>query len=190
MRTVAVLIAVALLPGIASAGAGLQAAADDLASARDTAQAVADEVTSLERRLAGLRSEQEQLQSKVGRLEADLSQLEGLIHDYDLAVAAARERFVARAVEAYKSGPATDLDVLLSTESMTELASVAQTMSHTAELDDASLEELVAARGRASEAQEELVEEGTIFLQPSRRPTRWASRSKRISFTARSGWRS
>lgn len=158
--------AIALCLTTVTAAAGLQAAtaADDLPSVRERAQAVADEVTALERRLAALHGDRQRLQGEIDRLSVSISKLEGVIHDHDAAAAAAHERFVARAVEAYKSGPATDLDVLLSADSMADLASVSHAMNRTAELDAESLERLIAARDRAEQAQEQLAEQKQRLL--------------------------
>ncbi len=142
-----------------TATAGVQAAPrPDLGSLKQRAQAIADEVTALELQLAELRDERDELQEEMDALALDISRLEGSIHDYDLAFAAARDRLVARMVEAYKRGPSSDLDLLLSADSITEAASIAQSATRAAEIDARRLDELISARVRAQQAQEELAD--------------------------------
>lgn len=157
-RFVRALLAAALLAAGVTA-AGHPAGASDLTELRARAQSVADEVTALEQRLASLHDERARLAKEAEDTTAEIGVLELQIHDATQAVDAAEARYTARAVEAYKSGTTgAELEMMLSTDDLGELMTIQQAAAGSAADDAASLDDLVAAKNRAEEAQDRLDE--------------------------------
>jgi peptidoglycan hydrolase CwlO-like protein len=147
------LIAAVLLAG--GAVAVRPAGAADLDTLRARAQAIADEVTALEGRLVGLEDESTRLAAEIEEADTDIGLLELEIHDTEAALAAAESRFVARAVEAYKSSSTgTQLEMMLSTNDLGQLLTLAKTNANAAATDEHALLELRAAKQEAEAAQE------------------------------------
>jgi rare lipoprotein A len=148
----------ALLAGvfvvITAALAPAPAAATDIETLRRRAQGVADEVTAMSRRLAELERRRDALAAEVAEADRALAELELRAHGARTAYAAARRRYVASAVEVYKEGPSARLALLLSADSVAELAATARATTEVAELDLEALDELLAAGADAARAQE------------------------------------
>lgn len=140
------------------------AVATDLDELRRQAQAIADEVTSLEHRRAGYLAKSGRLQTRIVGVTADIGVLENEIHDANAAVAEAREIYIARAVEAYKTGSTTRLALLLSADSLGELLTIAEATSAAGEIEGAAVAELEAARVKVESAQARLDERKQSLL--------------------------
>ena len=145
----ALLIAAALVP---------PAMATDLEELRRQAQTLADEVSALERDRAGLVAEEDELGTRITRVTAEIGVLETEIHDADAAVSEARDLYVQRAVEAYKSGSVTRLALLLSADSLGELLTMAEATITAGEIEGRALEDLIGARTQVETAQTRLDE--------------------------------
>lgn len=147
------LLALALLLGV-GAVAGRPAGAASLDELRARAQSVADEVTALERRLAGLDERKAQLADRIEAVTAEIGVLELEIHDTNAALIAAEDRYSERAVEAYKSGSTgAELEMMLSAKDLGQLLTLEQASASSAEDDEQSLHDLLAAKADAEEAQ-------------------------------------
>ena len=134
------------------------AAATDIADLRSEAQQVGDEITSMGERLDELQERQAALSAEIAATDAEVSALEyetsETEDDYDQAL----ERFEARAIETYKGGTSAELSMLLSAETLTQIETVAHALEKAAELDEAALDDLVAAKTEAAEAQSALTD--------------------------------
>jgi rare lipoprotein A len=156
-RTVRALIAASLLA--AGAVAVRPAQASDLDDLRARAQAMADDVTALEHRLAWLEDEDARLDEAIDDANADIGVLELEIHDTEAELAEAEDLFVARAVEAYKStSTGTDLEMMLSTNDLGQMLTLAKANANAAATDEQALLELRAAKERAEDAQDRIDE--------------------------------
>ena len=150
--TLRALGAAALL--VAALSATRPATAEDLETLRSRAQSIADEVTGLEHRLADLDSKRSLLDAEVTEASKSIAHLQIEIEDAEGAYRTASERFVERAVEAYKGGGSTTrVALLLSARDLGDFFMLAQATSHQAELDAASLDELMEARNQATRLQ-------------------------------------
>jgi rare lipoprotein A (peptidoglycan hydrolase)/FtsZ-binding cell division protein ZapB len=129
------------------------AAATDISELRRDAQQLADEVSALEHRRAGLVAKSGRLEAKVAAATAEIGMLELEIHNARQEEAVARARYIERAVEAYKSGSATKLAMLLSARSLGELYTIAEITMQAGETDGDALEGLIAAREKVEAAQ-------------------------------------
>jgi peptidoglycan hydrolase CwlO-like protein/3D (Asp-Asp-Asp) domain-containing protein len=129
------------------------AVATDLESLRRRAQSVADEVSALGRRLAELDERRDLLAARIADASRDIAALELAIHRAEADHAAARERYVASAVEVYKEGTSTRLALLLSARNVAELASMARAATEVAELDVEALSASLEAGEVAARAQ-------------------------------------
>ena len=134
------------------------AMATDLEELRRQAQALADEVTALERERGDLVSQEDRLAANIDAVSAEIGVLESQMHDANAAVIGARDLYVQRAVEAYKSGSTTRLALLLSADSMGELLTMAEATLTAGEIEGRALEELIAARTEVEAAQAQLDE--------------------------------
>ena len=132
--------------------------ATDLEELRRQAQALADEVTALERERGDLVSEEDRLTADITEVSAEIGILESQMHDANAAVMGARDIYVQRAVEAYKSGSTTRLALLLSADSMGELLTMAEATLTAGEIEGQALQELIAARTEVETAQARLDE--------------------------------
>lgn len=152
-RAVALALVVVMAAALVS-----PAMATDLEELRRQAQAVADEVSALERERAGLVAEEDRLGTRITAVTAEIGVLETQIHDANAAVGEARDLYVQRAVEAYKSGSVTRLALLLSADSLGELLTIAEATLTAGEIEGRALEELIAARTKVETAQARLDE--------------------------------
>ena len=142
---------------IAAAGAAPgPAGASDLEALREEAQEIADDVTGLERDLDYLRARAQSLDAQIRDANLDIAALELESHTSEVAAAAARERYVARAVEAYKRGPDASLALLLSAEDVDDLVTLAGAASASAHRDSTALARYQATQAEAERAQSRL----------------------------------
>ena len=159
-RVVAVVVTALLAASLAQPAA----VAMDLNELSRQAQALADEVSGLERERATLAGRAERLQTRVTQVTAEIGVLETEIHDANLAVAAAREIYIDRAVEAYKTGSVTRLALLLSADSLGELMTMAEATLSAGEIEGEAVAELEAARAKVESAQVRLDERKQSLL--------------------------
>lgn len=127
--------------------------AADLIDLQRRAQQVADEVTGLEKKLHRLESRQEALKERIERSSGDLAELDLELHAHEAAAASAEDVFVARAIETYKSGTSTQVELLLSAETLSDVYDITEAHARLAIADSTNLEELEQARDAALEAQ-------------------------------------
>jgi rare lipoprotein A (peptidoglycan hydrolase) len=140
------------------------AVATDLEELRRQAQAVADEVSGLEHQRTALVVESKRLEQRVIAVSAEIGVLETEIHDANLAVSEARDRYIDRAVEAYKTGSVTRLALLLSADSLGELMTMAEATLSAGEIEGAAVDDLEAAREKVQIAQARLDERKQSLL--------------------------
>lgn len=162
-RVYARVLTAGLLVAMAAATLPRPATAADISELRRRAQALADEVSALEHKRAGLVVKSKQLSARVENVTAEIGTLELEIHEANAEVSVARERYIARAVEAYKTGSTTRLALLLSARSLGELFTLAETTLKVGEADGDALAELIAARD-AVEAAQARVDDRKQFL--------------------------
>jgi len=133
------------------------ASAGDLETVRDHAQSVADEVTLLERNLEDLHDRRERLEDGIIESSSQIGALESTIAEVEDEVAAARDLYIARAIEAYKGGTTgMRLEMMLAAESVSELLAVAEMNSVAVSIDQRRLEELEDARAEVEGVQDDL----------------------------------
>lgn len=142
--------AVALVVALA---ASAPATATDLDTLRARAQKVAEEVSGLEHDLAGLRRKEARLNEQIDAANRDIGSLELQIHDAEAAYAVALDRYVDRAVEAYKTGSTTQLAMLLSARSLSDMFEMAEATGAIATIDEELVSDVDAARTAAEDAQ-------------------------------------
>jgi len=178
LATAGAILASALL---ASPGAG----ASDLSSLQERAQSLGDRVSTLERELAELNGRRASLEGKISDASAQIGLMEVEKREADLAFAAAQDRFVARAVEAYKAGSTTRLALLLSTQSLSQMFTVAEATLASAENDSEALDELEAAR-EAAESNQEAIDQRKQELLAARAEVDAIAREANAKLSARS----
>ncbi|MGH2752045.1 MAG: septal ring lytic transglycosylase RlpA family protein [Actinomycetota bacterium] len=148
-----------VVAGLVASASAQSAGAADLESVRAHAQSVADEATDLERRAQALDERRSALDERIVRLSGEIGALESKINSIGHELAAARDLYIERAVEAYKSGtPGTRLDMLLAAETMAEFFAVAEINSVAVALDTKRLQELEGTRVDIEMAQDSLDE--------------------------------
>ena len=149
-------LAAAALAGATALLAARGATAIDLETARERAQAAGDAITALEHELVEIRAETKEIASDIEAASRDLGLLEAEIHDAEAAFERAKDRYVERAVEAYKAGPAAQIELVMSARTMSDLYALTNAAEHVSSLDSQALEDLLAARARAEAAQSRL----------------------------------
>lgn len=151
--------ALALVAVVAVAATAQQAAAEDIETLRSEAERVGAEITAMSERLEELGDERRDLAEEIARADQEVARLELEISATEDAYERALERFEERAVEVYKDGGGgANLALLLSAKDFTQMETLAQAMSESAELDGEALKELQDARSAAEEAQDRLDE--------------------------------
>lgn len=141
----------------AIAATAQHAAAEDIDTLRDEAERVGAEITAMSERLEELGEERRGLAEEIARADQEVAELELAISETEDAYERALERFEERAVEAYKDGGGgPDLALLLSAKDFTQMETLAQAISESAELDAEALEDLQDARAAAEDAQARL----------------------------------
>ncbi|MGH2775468.1 MAG: septal ring lytic transglycosylase RlpA family protein [Actinomycetota bacterium] len=152
-----VVTAVVMTAGLIASITTQVAGAADLGTVKARAQSVADEVTELERRAQDLEARKNALDDRIIDLSGEIGALESKINDIGRELADARDLYIERAVEAYKSGTSgTRLDALLAAETISEFIAVAEINSVAVAVDLKRLQELEDARVEIVQAQDEL----------------------------------
>lgn len=181
-RTILVTGVAVLLAGAAT----VPARATDLDSLRTRAQRLGDGVGDLERRLENLQDKQAGLEAEIERASAEIGVLEMGVGEAEERYEAALDRYVDRAVEAYKSGPATDLALLLSTRSMDDFYRVLQANGISASSDREALSDLLATKKAAERVQQDIDERKQALLVRSAEVDEVASEIQSTLATRRS----
>lgn len=132
------------------------ATATDIATLRDRAQVIADEVSGLEHRLAGLRDRRSVLDDRIVATTQQIGLQELEIRDFERKRAAAIDRYVERAREAYMTGPSMRIALILSAQSVDDMFALAEAQQEVAALDAGALEELRVSVAAAEAAQDRL----------------------------------
>jgi len=179
------LVAACLVLGAALAS-GYEARADDLDSLRSRAQESADEISALEHRLISLEGQEAELGERIAQATGEISALEVEIHDAQAAWSAARARYVDSAVATYKAGPGSQLALLLSADTVSELASASQAAGQIAQLDSEALDAYESARDKAEAAQAQLDAKKRALLAAATRVDE-VSADIEVTITERSG---
>lgn len=157
-------LAVALVAMLGAALIPRPAVATDINELRRRAQSLANTVSSLEHRRAGLADRAGRLRAKVTDATAEIGRLELELSHARTAIDKARELYVQRAIEAYKSGPATRLAMLLSARSLGELVSLAEAQAQIGSLEGDALQDLLAAHDDLRAAQDEVDDRQQFLL--------------------------
>jgi len=142
--------AVMLAAGIGSASAQ----ASDIESLRARASKLGERVSDLERKRAGLAEQEAILRNDLARSTAHLGTLELEKYELERTYAAAREIFIARAIEAYKTGPTADVELLLGAKTVTQFLTLMEAKSRAASQDSSALDALESAAASATDKQE------------------------------------
>jgi rare lipoprotein A (peptidoglycan hydrolase) len=137
----------------------------DFSSLQERAQRLGDQVTSLERDLEGLSARRAQLERDIAAASSAIGLMELERHDADLAYDSALNRYVQRAVEAYKDGSASQLAILLSSQSMSQLFTLAEAQLASAEQDSDALTTLTRAQAEVAANQDAIDEHKQRLLK-------------------------
>ena len=126
-------------------------------------------MTKLERELQDLRLKQQELGEEIEVVSQDLALLEAEIDEAETKLQIAQDRFVERAVSAYKGSSVPELALLLSARDLGDVMDVTHALSKAAELDAAALDGFAAARSRAETAQRRVDERKQELLEAKAR---------------------
>lgn len=159
---------------IAVTATAQNAVATDIETLRDRAQKIGDEVTAMGEQLDGLAKEKRELAAEFEAANVEIATIEYEIAEADDVYDEALARFEERAVEAYKSGFGVDVEMLLSARTLTELETISQAMSEASQLDEAAIEELLAAKADAEAAQARLDERKSRLMAMEERASELA----------------
>ncbi|MGH2754808.1 MAG: septal ring lytic transglycosylase RlpA family protein [Actinomycetota bacterium] len=159
------LVAVTMLALSVALVALTPATAEDLATLRARAQKVASVLSDLERDLAGLEERSESLDSKIAVASRELGRAELERSEAERAISEATDTYVDRAVAAYKNGPHSDLDLLLSAETLTDAISAAEVSSVVAEADTEAIEDLLAVKAAVEATQQTIDDQKQALLE-------------------------
>ncbi len=132
------------------------ATATDIATLRDRAQVAADSLSSMERKLASLETRAASLTERIDAANQKLATLELSLRSAQVELGSAQDLLVERAIEAYKSEPSSQLGMLLSAETLADVADLAEVQSRVASGDADSVEALTEARDSALTTQQEI----------------------------------
>ena len=158
MRTKGISVATAAALVLAASVTAPIASATDLEELRTRAQKLGHNVTALEKNLAALNDTRERLANEIAESSAEIGVLEAGVQDAEDRYQVALDRYVERAVAAYKSGPAEDLALLLSTTTIDDFFTMVQVQSRAATEDQEALAELRSTKEAAERVQEEIDE--------------------------------
>jgi rare lipoprotein A len=150
-----VLLATAMA-ALAAATAVVPASGADLETVRRQAQSVADEVSSLEHQLSELNAKQQKLDRAIIDASRDIGLIELAMGDLRVEHDVAKDRYIARAVQAYKNGPTQSLAVLLSARNFNDFATLMVAAEESARLDEMSLISLSRSADELARAQAEI----------------------------------
>lgn len=143
------------------------ASARDLEQLRSQAQKLGDKVSDLERVLAELNDTRERLANEIADSSAEIGILESGVQDAEGRYQEAMDRYVERAVVAYKSGPSEDLALLLSTRSIDDFFTMVEVQRKAAAEDQEALVALRSTKEAAERVQEEVDERKQRLLTKS-----------------------
>ena len=158
MRTKGISVATAAALVLAASVTAPTAGATDLEELRSRAQKLGHNVTALEKNLAALNDTRERLANEIAESSAEIGVLEAGVQDAEDRFQVALDRYVERAVAAYKSGPSEDLALLLSTATIDDFFTMVQVQSRAAAEDQEALAELRSTKEAAERVQEEIDE--------------------------------
>ncbi|MDQ4095665.1 MAG: septal ring lytic transglycosylase RlpA family protein [Actinomycetota bacterium] len=154
---------------LAVAATAQQAAAEDIESLRAEAAAVGSEITAMGERLNELEQRQADIAEELAATDAEVAEMELEIAASDEANDRALARFEERAVETYKNGTGTEVAMLLSAETLSQMETVAHAIRQSAALDEAALNDLLAAKTEAESAQARLDERKQALMDAQAR---------------------
>ena len=149
-------ISAAGLALLIAAGAAAPVSGADIGELREKAQRLGDNVTELERDLAALNETRARLGTEIAESSAEIGILEAGVNDAERRYEVALNRYVDRAIEAYKSGPGEDLALVLSATTIDDLFTVVEAQRRSAADDLAALELLQSTKEAAERVQEEI----------------------------------
>ena len=145
------------------------AGAADLEQLRSRAQRLGATVSDLERDMAALNESRERLGTKIAESSAEIGVLEAGVNDAEGRYEDAMDRYVERAVAAYKSGPGEDLALLLSTRTIDDFFTVVEVQRRAAAEDQQALVALQSTKEAAERVQAEVDERKQELLERSAR---------------------
>lgn len=148
-----------------AAGAAAPVAGADLEQLRERAQRIGNNVSELERELAGLNDTRDRLENEIAEASAEIGILEAGVSDAERRYEEALDRYVDRAIEAYKAGPAEDLALLLSATTIDDMFTVIEVQRRSAVDDVAALELLQSTQEAAERVQAEIDERKQRLLR-------------------------
>ena len=154
---------------IAAGASAPIAGAADLEQLRSRAQRLGDQVSDLERDLAGLNDHRERLSNEIARSSAEIGVLEAGVGETEERYEEALDRYVDRAVAAYKAGPGQDLALLLSARTIDDFYTVVEVQRRAAADDQELLAELKETKEAAERVQLEIDERKQKLLERSAR---------------------
>ena len=154
---------------VAAGASAPGAAAADLETLRERAQRLGDSVSELERELNALNQTREQLATEIAGSSAEIGILETGVNDAEDRYQEALDRYVERAVAAYKSGPTEDIALLLSTTTIDDFFTMVQVQQRAAADDQEALELLRTTKEAAERVQEEIDDRKQRLLEQSAR---------------------
>lgn len=167
MRTkgISAFIGSALL--VAAATSAPVASARDLEELRSQAQKLGQSVSGLERDLAALNDTRTRLANEIADSSAEIGILESGVQDAEDRYQVALDRYVDRAIVAYKSGPTEDLALLLSTSTIDDFFTIVEVQRKAAAEDQESLDALRSTKEAAERVQEQIDERKQRLLTKS-----------------------
>lgn len=154
---------------IAAAAGAPTAGAADLEELRARAQRLGATVSDLERDVAALNESRDRLSTKIAESSAEIGVLEAGVNDAEGRYEEAMDRYVERAVAAYKAGPGQDLALLLSTTTIDDFFTMVEVQRRAAAQDRAALTALESTKEAAERVQTEIDERKQELLARSGR---------------------
>lgn len=152
---------------IAAAASAPVASARDLEQLRSQAQKLGDKVSDLERDLAALNDTRERLANEIADSSAEIGILETGVQDAEGRYQEALDRYIERAVVAYKSGPSEDIALLLSTTTIDDFFTMVEVQRRAATEDQEALDALRSTKDAAERVQEQIDERKQKLLTKS-----------------------
>lgn len=155
-RIVRAFVAASAVAAAAASTTNSAASARDLAELQSEAQAIGEDVSALEHRLAGLNDKRAVLEEQISDAGREIALLDLEQREAELAYEDALAEFVSTAVELYKSGPSPHLDLLLSSNTMSEAFTIAEATDRYSEDATRNLDALLERQRAAEDAQAEI----------------------------------
>lgn len=154
---------------MAASGVAPVAGAADLEHLRARAQKLGATVGKLERDVAALDESRARLAKKIAESSAEIGVLEAGVNEAEGRYQESLDRYVDRAIAAYKAGPAEDLALLLSTTTIDDFFTMVEVQRRAAAQDQESLAQLRSSKEAAERVQTEIDERKQTLLQRSAR---------------------